>query len=805
MLQSKYKWQTQRYDDHRIEEFANELSITPLLASLLITRGVCTLEAAHMFLKGSMDDLHDPFLLHGMAEAVPRIQHAIENEEHILVYGDYDADGVSSTSLMIYLMRHLKASFDIYIPHRSNEGYGLHNHAIDWADQQGVTLIITVDTGISAVEQIFYANTLGIDVIVTDHHEPPEQLPAAYTLINPKLPHCPYPFKELAGVGVAYKLCQALLGTPPIEWTELVAIGTVADLMPLIGENRILVRTGISCMRETSFQGIEALLEVSGIDQETLTSTNIAFGMAPRINASGRLDHAGRAVSLLTTEDSTVASTLAHELDQLNKQRQAVVEDIVTEALAQLEVKIQTSGTPSVIVLAGKGWNVGVVGIVASKILERYYRPVIILGIDTDTGTCKGSARSIPSLDIHAALTSCKHLMDHYGGHPAAAGMSLHLDQLQAFEDALNQYAQAILVPEDLIPAVEVDGEWRIDDLSIANIEEMDLLQPFGMANPVPRLMMRGVILEDTRKMGRDQKHLRITVQQGRGKLEGVAFGQGDLADVLTIGTSMDVIGEITINEWNGSRKLQLMLQDLNISEPQVIDIRGTKAMDETINHYLQTMKPRLRGQSNPIAGICDRETLNDVTKQLNDLSLWVYDENVDMIAANSVASEEGQDGVTTLLMIDAPRSLQQLQKVMTGFSGLCNIIILYDNHVEIQHKLVVPDRELFKKLYILLKRIGSQSLPEKDVIEQIGRVSSMSTRMLSMMMDVFEELSFVERSHGMVQLVATPSKKELEQSFHFQLLVTMAEYENNLFRTNTSQVTTWLISLMGTTSNIQK
>jgi single-stranded-DNA-specific exonuclease len=795
VLHSKYKWQPHAFDADTAQELAKALSISPLLASLLITREVCTVEEANMFIKGSMDDLHDPFLLRGMTEAVPRILQAIENEEHILVYGDYDADGVASTSLMIYLMRHLKASFDIYIPHRSNEGYGLHNHAIDWAYQQGVTLIITVDTGISAVDQVFYANSLGIDVIVTDHHEPPDILPDAYALINPKLSDCTYPYKGLAGVGVAYKLCQAIIGNPPIEWTELVAIGTVADLMPLTGENRILVKTGISCMRRSSFPGIEALIEVSGIQKATLTSTNIAFGMAPRINASGRLDHAGRAVSLLTTEDPSAALGLAHELDELNKQRQTVVENIVQEALAQLEVKIQSSGLPHVIVLAGKGWNVGVVGIVASKILERYYRPVIILGIDEQTGGCKGSARSIPGLDIHAALTSCKHLMDHYGGHPAAAGMSLHVDQLAQFEHVLNQYAKSILLPEDLIPVAVADGEWKLADLPIAVIEEMELLQPFGMANPVPRFIVGDVELQEVRKMGRDQKHLRLTMQQGNSRLEAVAFGQGDLADLLTIGASMNVIGELSINEWNGSRKLQLMLHDLVISEPQVFDMRGIQAPLEQMNNYLQLLRPRQRGHSNQVAAIFEQKLSPDISNHLNELSLWVNDKCDGIVATNSVAIEEGKDDITTLFVMDAPRNLRQLHEIMTDFKSLHNIFVLYDVNNDVREKLQSPDRELFKKLYIMLSQIGSESLLEKDVLDRINRQSSTSVRMLTMMMNVFEELSFIERSNGMVSLVSTPSKKDLEHSSHFRELASLADMEQNLYYANTAQLTDWMLA----------
>lgn len=489
------------------------------------------------FMDGSEEEQHDPFLLKGMAEAVPRIRKALKDEEHILIYGDYDADGVSSTALMIHLLRYLGASFDIYIPHRSNEGYGLHNHALDWALQQGVSLIITVDTGISAYHQVAYANELGIDVIVTDHHEPPELLPEAYTLINPKLPDCPYPFKGLAGVGVAYKLAQAILGEEtPTEWAEIAAIGTVADLMPLLGENREIVRNGLESMRHSSFPGIRALLAVSGVNMSTVSAVNIAFGMAPRINASGRLDHAGRAVSLLTTEHAAEAEQLAGELDLLNKERQLVVERIVVEATTKLEQMTQGGEIPDIIVLADHGWNVGVVGIVASKLLERYYRPVIILDIHPETGMCKGSARSIPGLDIYAALSSCSDLMDHFGGHPAAAGMSLHRDGLEAFAAALNEYASGVLTPEHFVPVASADAEVSISDLSLQTALELERLAPFGMSNPLPKFIIRGATVKETRTMGQDGKHLKIVLQQGKNSIEVLAFGKGALSRLLPHG-----------------------------------------------------------------------------------------------------------------------------------------------------------------------------------------------------------------------------------------------------------------------------
>lgn len=796
MLHSKYIWQTHSTDAEALQRLKNELSISPLLSSLLVNRGITTPQQAQLFLGMERTMLHDPYLLKGMKEAVPRIERAVSEGEHILIYGDYDADGVSSTTLMIYLMRYMNASYDIYIPHRSNEGYGLHNHALDWAHQQGVSLIITVDTGISAVSQIQYANELGMDVIVTDHHEPPEELPNAYALINPKQLDCPYPFKGLAGVGVAYKLAQALLGEPPQEWTEIVAIGTIADLMPLVDENRILVQQGIQSMRNSMFPGVRELLEVSGVAREKVTSIHIAFGMAPRINASGRLDHAGRAVALLTSTDMEEAQRIAHELDELNKERQQVVHNIVEEATAMLEKRIQNDKLPSVIVIAGEGWNVGVVGIVASKLLERYYRPVIILGIDPETGMCKGSARSIPGVDIYEALTSCKDVMDHYGGHPAAAGMSLHRDQLQAFEQGLIQFADAVLTPEMLTAVTQAEGEWALSDLSLSVIEEMEKLAPFGMNNAVPKIIIRNLEIVDVQQMGREKNHLKLVLQQGRDKIEAVAFGQGMMAELITTGSRIDVIGELTINEWNGSRKLQMMLHDWSIPEPQVFDCRGCSDPVKELNRHMKLLETRLSANEQQCIAILKKDaekTFGSDFNHLNDLPHWVYDKKAGIIASNAYAAQSGKSDITTLYVLDVPEHAFQLEDLFTSFSSLNNIVLLHAKKQ--QERILFPDREQFKRLYVTLTRMGDRPLKETDAIARLSQQFSISSRMLKMMMDVFEELSFIGRQEGHITVVQKPAKQQLESSRQFRELSDLAEMEQYLLDAGTTQVTNWMIS----------
>ncbi|PCL94135.1 single-stranded-DNA-specific exonuclease RecJ [Paenibacillus lautus] len=794
MLYSKYEWRIREAASTITERLAHDLSLPPIVASLMASRGIQSAEDGREFLYGTFELTHDPYLMQGMREAVPRIRKALEDREHILIYGDYDADGVSSTSLMIHLMRYLGASYDIYIPHRSNEGYGLHNHALDWAHQQGVSLVITVDTGISAVEQIAYANSLGIDVIVTDHHEPPEVLPEAYALINPKIPTCPYPFKGLAGVGVAYKLAQALVGDPPEEWLQIVSIGTIADLMPLTGENRVLVKHGIESMRKTRYEGIRSLLEVSGIHVEQVTAVNVAFSMAPRINASGRLDHAGRAVTLLTTEHREEAERLAWELDGLNKDRQQVVENIVQEALGMVQDRWRGQEIPPVIVLAGEGWNVGVVGIVASKILERFYRPVVILGIDPETGNCKGSARSIPGFDIYAALLSCKDVMDHFGGHPSAAGMSLHRDRLAAFEQGLHRYAEDALEAEHLIAVCEADLEASLSEVSVPILEQMEQLGPFGMANAVPKIVFRDVVIKDVRKIGKEGKHLKLRLQQKREVIDAISFGWGHLADILPVGSVVDVLGELSVNEWNGSRKVQLMIQDICAPYQQVFDYRGIKEPIREIQRWRAELEPHLRCPAVRSAVVYAKDSHPEIKSQLYDMCLWVYDRNAGIVPDNEIAASGSQEDTSVLFVLDVPETAEQLAAFMSAFHSVPNIFMLHPTR-NLRERLQIPDREQFKKLYVSLAGLTSAPMPEKEVVARLQKQTSLSSRMLVKVLDVFEELAFIQRDQGQITFVPKPEKKPLDASRHFRELSDLADMEQHLLHAGTEQLTQWMTS----------
>ncbi|QNK60060.1 single-stranded-DNA-specific exonuclease RecJ [Paenibacillus sp. PAMC21692] len=613
MITRKTRWLLAEWNEsseNKARRLCEELGVPPLVGKLLVQRGYEDITSASRFLNGGMEDLHDPYLLLGMDAAVNRIRSALEQGEKVRIYGDYDADGVSSTSLLCHAFQTLGLDYDYYIPHRALEGYGLNNAAIQLAADQGVTLIVTVDTGISAYEEVEYAKTCGIDIVVTDHHEPPERIPNAAAVVNPKQEQCPYPFKGLAGVGVAFKLASALLERPPMEWTDIVSLGTVADLMPLKDENRIFVRSGLERMRLEPSIGFRALAEAAGLELEGITSTGIAFGMAPRINAAGRLDHAKRAVELLTAADYDSAILGAIGLDSLNKERQRIVDEMVKEADMQWLGKrgaADAAGTeePSVILVAGVGWNVGVIGIVASKLLERYYKPVVVLGIDPESGMSKGSARSIEGFDLHAALTSCESLLDHYGGHQAAAGMSLHRDKLDQLEERLSSLAKTWLSEEDWIPRSLIDLRSSLQDATLETISQLALLEPFGVGNPSPRLLFEGTRVADRRAIGKESKHLKMSLGSGRTGLDVIGFGMGPMSGTLEPGCLIDLIGELSINEWNGQRKPQLMLQDLHY-ERELPDVFPAREQFGAVYQQLRKIsRAQERGLAEKLAALC--------------------------------------------------------------------------------------------------------------------------------------------------------------------------------------------------------
>jgi len=549
----------------------------PVIAQVLYNRGQDTPEKARAFLDGGDGALHNPFALHGMAQAVERIRRAIKRGEQIVVYGDFDADGVTSTALLVQALRALGAHVEPYIPHRVDEGYGLNFEALRTLHQQGTSLVVTVDCGIRSVEEVAYGQRLGLDLIVTDHHSVGEALPPAVAVIDPKIDTRRrleegrtngYPEDMLAGVGVAYKLAQALFSVaesqdrrpPPLrldDLLDLVALGTVADLVPLDRlENRELVRRGLQVLNRAQRPGVYELMEVAGVRPEQCNATSIGFMLGPRINAAGRLDSAMIAYELLSTQDMARASELAQHLQALNVERQ----ELTLQAVEVAREQAFDSGQDLPLIFAtSSGFRPGIVGLVAGRLCEEFYRPAVV--VQQGETESRGSCRSIDEFDITDALDECADLLVRHGGHAQAAGFTVLNENLPKLRERLMQLAAERLDGEDLRPSLDVDAEVPFDQLTETLADELRRLEPTGAGNDAPLFVTRGVRVVEARRVGQEGKHLRLRLSNGVQFLDGIAFKFGDWAERLE--GMMDIAYHLEINEWNGRRRPQLNIQDL--------------------------------------------------------------------------------------------------------------------------------------------------------------------------------------------------------------------------------------------------
>ncbi|MFQ5637031.1 MAG: single-stranded-DNA-specific exonuclease RecJ [bacterium] len=561
------KWNIiNNHDAARVKDFAGQLNSSPILARVLLNRGIEDIETARSFFRPLLADLHDPFLMAGMHEAVRRIQRAIINKEKILIYGDYDVDGTTATSMLLRFFQMLPHPVDFYVPDRLSEGYGLSESGIQHADKQRFTLIITVDCGITAVEEIHFANSLGLDVIVCDHHQPGSELPPGVAILNPKRQDCPYPFKELAGVGVAFKLAQALQQHLMLEESslfgllEFVAIGSSADIVPLLDENRIFVKAGLQNLSRTHYAGLKALLETVGIYGHDLGTGQVVFMIAPRINAAGRLGDAGRAVHLLTTENAQQAKNIATILEVENRHRRDIDEQTFLEAVKIVENNFDPE-KERVLVLQKEGWHPGVIGIVASRIVEKYYRPTVMIAMDNGTG--KGSARSIPGFNLYHALSQCDQLMLAFGGHKYAAGLSIQSENIVELRQRLNDLAFEYLTDEQLKPKLSIDDEIRLNQITPELIKLLNRMAPFGPQNMRPVFVTRGMQAVGTPTIV-GKNHLKFKVRQEGVVFDAIGFDLGHLVYRISPGeNSVEMVYVIEENEWNNRKRIQLRVKDL--------------------------------------------------------------------------------------------------------------------------------------------------------------------------------------------------------------------------------------------------
>lgn len=565
-MQKRKKWLVKASEPVLQFILSRKLGISPLTAQLLVNRGIYTVEEAREFLDASLLMLHPPGLMRDMARAVEITLNALDRGQKILVYGDYDVDGVTGTALLVDLLRRLGGTVDYYIPHRIHEGYGLHAPVLHRARESGTGLVITVDCGISGAAEVEEANRCGgPEIIITDHHEPPPCLPGAAAVINPKREDCGYPFKDLAGVGVAYKFGQALLaraGEPfsPEDYLDLVCLGTIADIVALKGENRILVRHGLPRLAQSTRPGLRALCRAAGIKQESLGAREVGYILAPRLNAAGRLGDAAPAVELLLCGDDDRATEIAAMLNKENQERQQLETIVLAEALGMLE------GDPvladqKVLVLASPHWHPGVIGIVASRMVERFYKPVLLIACEGEQG--KGSARSINGFHLYKALEYCSGCLDGYGGHAMAAGFSLPVAQIEQLRNKINEYAAGFLPGEEQIPVLELDALVSLEDITYDLVNELEQLAPYGHGNPGPLFGLRGAKLINCRGVGKQNAHLKMLLGDRKTNIDGIGFNLGQYAGELAAGREVNVAFIPSINSWRGRETLQIKIKDL--------------------------------------------------------------------------------------------------------------------------------------------------------------------------------------------------------------------------------------------------
>lgn len=555
------KWKYKELDEEKIDEIVRKFDVPELLATVLVNRGIVDDEEIRVFLNPTRSDFHDPYLMPDMEIAVERIIKAINNQEKVIIYGDYDVDGITSITVLKKFLKTCGLEVDYYIPNRLSEGYGLNKAAIDYIKEKEYTLIITVDCGISGIEEIEYANSLGIETIVTDHHEPMEVLPPAVAIVDLKRKdNDTYPFKSLAGCGVVFKLTQALgmrLGIDEkeyLKYLDIVCVGTISDIVPLVDENRVIAKLGLKLVEVTRNPGLKALLNASGY--KVVNSNTISFGIAPRINACGRMGYEEEALKLFLTENLVQASEITERLNKYNRDRQEIEKNIYDEAIKMMEKEDSNAQS---IVLGSNNWHHGVIGIVSSKITEMYFKPSILICFEGEDG--KGSGRSIPGFDLHEALAETAKYLEKYGGHEMAVGLSLKKNNFNRFKEAFERYVEEKDIT-GIVPIIEIDKQISLKDIDSNIVKQLDLLEPFGEANRRPIFVYKNLKIDSIRALS-DGKHLKMTLKDGNTIVNAIGFNMGQLSKEYMIGDRIDVVGTLEINAYNGREMVQINVKDI--------------------------------------------------------------------------------------------------------------------------------------------------------------------------------------------------------------------------------------------------
>ncbi|HEJ9238667.1 TPA: single-stranded-DNA-specific exonuclease RecJ [Staphylococcus aureus] len=754
MIKPKYKWKLNKPTEYISDELTSKLKLTPIVKKILESKSIIDEQAIESIISDT-DINHDSLQLSDMTKTIERIKRAIANDEKILVYGDYDADGVTSTTILVTTLQLLGAQVGWHIPNRFTEGYGPNELAFRNAHDEGITLIITVDNGIQGHNEIKMVQDLGVDVIVTDHHEIGSTLPEAYAIVHPMHPSFNYPFQQLCGAGVAYKLAQALIENVPDYFKALVAIGTIADLVSLTDENRSLVKQGLKVLNDQCPTSVKALLKEAvyndNIDEET-----IGFIIGPRLNAVGRLDDASLACELLMTDDEEEAAFLAEQVEHFNRERKDIVATITEEAMAMAEMKVKNGDL--FLLLAKENWHEGVLGIVASKIVETFALPTLILNIDREQNHAKGSARSIDQVSMFEILSAHQELIAKFGGHHMAAGMTMDIDNIESLAEGLNKWMKELSKTTSLDPVKPVDVLLTENDITIKNIRDMNRLRPFGTDFSRPIFEMDDLSVSSVKAIGQQKNHLKLTL--GESNIAALFWQNGHLEPELQDEQPINILGSVQINEWNGNQSPQLIIQDIAMNEQQILDYRSKRKSlpftenDENIVVLIHPKSDKVNANEyyygEEIKQQTDKVVLRDLPTSIEDLS----------------------------------NSLQQLQ-----FSQL--YIVLQHNHSIYFDG--IPNMDVFKKCYKALITKQETNIQKEGML--LCQHLSVKPDTLKFMLKVFLDLNFVTQEDGLIRINQQPDKRSIDSSKVYQLRQQRMDVEKQLLYQDFSEIKNWIKS----------
>ncbi|CPD04132.1 single-stranded-DNA-specific exonuclease RecJ [Staphylococcus aureus] len=754
MIKPKYKWKLTKPAEYISDELTSKLKLTPIVKKILESKSIIDEQAIESIISGT-DINHDALQLSDMTKTIERIKRAIANDEKILVYGDYDADGVTATTILVITLQLLGAQVGWHIPNRFTEGYGPNELAFRNAHDEGITLIITVDNGIQGHNEIKMVQDLGVDVIVTDHHEIGSTLPEAYAIVHPMHPSFNYPFQQLCGAGVAYKLAQALIENVPDYFKALVAIGTIADLVSLTDENRSLVKQGLKVLNDQCPTSVKALLKEAGyndnIDEET-----IGFIIGPRLNAVGRLDDASLACELLMTDVEEEAAFLAEQVEHFNRERKDIVATITEEAMAMAETKVKKGDL--FLLLAKENWHEGVLGIVASKIVETFALPTLILNIDREQNHAKGSARSIDQVSMFEILSAHQELIAKFGGHHMAAGMTMDIENIESLAEGLNKWMKELSKTTSLDPVKQVDVLLTENDITIKNIRDMNRLRPFGTDFSRPIFEMDDLSVSSVKAIGQQKNHLKLTL--GESNIAALFWQNGHLEPELQDEQPINILGSVQINEWNGNQSPQIIIQDIAMNEQQILDYRSKRKSlpftenDENIVVLIHPKSDKVNANEyyygEEIKQQTDKVVLRDLPTSMEDLS----------------------------------NSLQQLQ-----FSQL--YIVLQHNHSIYFDG--IPNMDIFKKCYKALITKQETNIQKEGML--LCQHLSVKPDTLKFMLKVFLDLKFVTQEDGLIRINQQPDKRSIDSSKVYQLRQQRMDVEKQLLYQDFSEIKNWIKS----------